>query len=99
MLSRRLVAVLGLTVALSAGCDKDKASTDPDSGSNLLGPMASSSASSDSLDEESGYGAELESDEELTIEPRPKLPPPEEPKQQCKTVREGKKKVKQCGLH
>jgi len=96
MYSSRLIAVLGLTVVLSAGCDKDKASNDPDSGSSLLGPMASSSSSSDSLDE--GPGGELESDEELTIEPRPKLPPPEEPKEQCKMVKEGKKKVKQCGL-
>lgn len=98
MLSRRLIAVLGLTVALSTGCDKDKASNDPESGSNLLGPAVSSSSSSESLDDESGYGAELESDEEVAVEPRPKLPAPSEPKEQCKMVREGKKKVKQCGL-
>jgi len=103
MFSTRLIAVLGLAVLSSAGCGKDKASTDPDTGSSMLGPTASSSSSSSSegFDDEggdSGAGAELETTEEFEIEPRKKLPPPETPTQKCKMVKEGKKKVKKCGL-
>jgi hypothetical protein len=44
---------LGLTLCAAVGCDKDKASNEPQAGSNLLGPMASGSSDDElgSLDE------------------------------------------------
>ena len=60
-----LLVALGLALVTAAGCDKDKASTEPEAGSNLLGPTAS--ASDDELgsldDEDEGlFGDESEGD-------------------------------------
>lgn len=97
----RLFAVLGSVMLSIAGCDKDQSSTDPESGSNLLGTSVKSNdslgSSNDSDDLYGGGDSTLEDDgEEITIAPRPELPKPSKPVEQCKTVKEGKKKVKQC---
>jgi hypothetical protein len=67
-----LCLALGLSLFAIPGCDKDKASNDPEAGSNLLGPTASASSDDDlgSLDDDEGLfddegGDDMFGDEEV----------------------------------
>lgn len=105
----RLCAALSLCVAVGAGCDKDKASNDPESGGNLLGLSTNDGAGGGDLDleeedddlfgdEESSEWEDAEGEEPVAEAPKKKLPPRAKPVQKCKKVKEGKKRKKVCGL-
>lgn len=95
--------MLGLGLGLGA-CDKDKSTVDPESGDNLLGPMASSSEDEGEpmaydeglgfVDEDAEAGSELEDGEEVAAAPARKLPKRAEPVQKCK----GKGKNRVCEM-
>lgn len=95
--AKGLLSVLTLSLALGAGCDKDKGSNNPDDGSNLLGV----GGGDDSLDGGMfGEDSEFELDEEAQWEPepRPKLAKRQKAVEKCKTTGKGKNKTKECKL-
>ena len=95
--AKGLLSVLTLSLALGAGCDKDKGSNNPDDGSNLLGV----GGSDESLDggmfgEDSEF--ELDEEAEWAPEPRPKLGKRQKAVEKCKTTGKGKNKTKECKM-
>ncbi len=94
--AKGLLSVLTLSLALGAGCDKDKGSSNPDDGSNLLGVGGGGDESLDGgmFGEESEF--DLDEKAEWAPEPRPKLGKRQQPVEKCKTTGKGKNKTKEC---
>ena len=97
---------LALGLGLAAGCQK-KNTDNPEAGSNLLGPTASSSDDEDiddfGDDDEFAWDDEEEGEEgageEEAVAPRKKLPKRAKASKKCKTKGKGKDKKKVCKYH
>lgn len=90
--------LLGLGLVLGVACNKDKASTDPQAGSNLLGGVGGGGSEEDDFgdlgdEEEDELGGE-DGGEVVKAEPFPELPKPSKPVEKCK----GKGKNRACKL-
>jgi hypothetical protein len=82
-------SVLGLALVAGPACDKNKGSTDPESGSNLVGGL---DAEDESLGEEDAFGEEASAEEAWTPEPFPAIAKPSKPVERCT----GKGKKRSC---
>ncbi len=95
------ISVLALSVALGAGCDKDKSSNNPDDGNNLLG-VGGGGGGDDDLGDNDVFGDDednaLEEGEAWKPAERKKLPKRAKASEKCKTVGKGKDKKKECGM-
>ncbi len=96
--AKALFSVLALSLALGAGCNKDKGTSNPDDGNNLLGVGGGGDEDLDG--DVFGGGDEFDLDEEAewAPEPRPKLAKRAKASQKCKTTGKGKDKKKECKM-
>ncbi len=99
--AKGLLSVLALSLALGAGCDKDKGSNNPDDGSNLLG-VGGGGGGDDDLGDDDMFGdggdSELEEGDAWEPEPRPKLGKRSKASEKCTTKGKGKNKTKECKM-
>lgn len=98
--AKGLLSVLALSLALGAGCDKDKGTNNPDDGNNLLG--VGGGGGDEDLDGDMFGGEDsefdLDEDAEWAPEPRPKLGKRGKATEKCKTTGKGKNKTKECKM-
>ena len=98
--AKGLLSVLALSLALGAGCEKDKGTNNPDDGNNLLG--VGGGGGDEDLDggmfgeEDSEF--DLDEEAEWAPEARPKLGKRGKATEKCKTTGKGKNKVKECSM-
>ena len=97
--AKGLLSVLALSLILGAGCDKDKGTSNPDDGSNLLG--VGGGGGDESLEggmfgEDSEF--DLDENAEWKPEERPKLDKRQKAVEKCKTTGKGKDETKECSM-
>lgn len=100
--AKGLLSVLALSLTLGAGCNKDKGTSNPDDGSNLLG--VGGGGGDDDLGDDDLFGGDedeefaLDEEAEWKPEARPKLGKRAKATEKCKTTGKGKNKTKECKM-
>lgn len=98
------VAALSLALALGVGCDKDKASNNPDAGENMLGLSERGGGGSSSDDDNDDMFGDDDDDDELVadadieIPAAKKLPKRSKAVEKCTRVGKGRKRKKECKM-